>query len=47
MVQKSMNVTVAQQPEEGGHDEVDDVGGTIRNLLDMEHCGHRDGIIAS
>jgi hypothetical protein len=26
--------------EEGCHDEVDDVGDTIRALLDMEHCGH-------
>src|SRR3989454_2169604 len=33
--------------EEGGHDEVNDVGGPVRALLDMEHCGLRQGIIAS
>jgi hypothetical protein len=32
--------------EEGGHDEVDNVAGSDRALLDMEHGGHWEGIIA-
>jgi len=41
-----VDVPVGTAPEEGGHDEADDVGGPVRALLDMEHRGHRQGIIA-